>query len=97
MSHKITFEEEKIVGSIYADFSQASIRRLRGHGTTQIARILQPKNLAKLLYYEMESHGRTKYVNKDLQEKLRESKFNEKILLFLLLITSLWLLVLASI
>ena len=74
MSHKITLEEEKIVGSIYADFSQASIRRLRGHGTTQIARILQPKNLAKLLYYEMESHGRTKYVNKDLQEELNWAK-----------------------
>lgn len=97
MSHKITLEEEKEVGKLYAYRSQASIRKRRGHGTTQIARILQPKNLANLLYHEMQDHSLTKWANKHLQEKLRESKFNEKILLFWLLITSLWLLVLASI
>lgn len=74
MPKRITIEEEKEVGRLYAWFSQAEIREQTNHGTTQIARILQSKNLAWLLYHEIAEHGLTKYANKHLQKELSRLK-----------------------
>lgn len=89
MSHKITLEEEKKMASWYDRLSQNQIRKRSGHGWTQVNRSLKAKNIAWLLYHEMQDHSLTKYANKHLQEKLKESKFNEKILLFCILMLSL--------
>lgn len=71
MSNKITLEEEKKVGASYAYRSQEQIRKVMKHGRNQIIRILQPKNLAWLLYHETQLHELTKYANKHLQERLK--------------------------
>jgi len=43
---------------------------MSGHGWTQVNRTLQPKNIAWLLFHEVQLHDLTKYANKHLQERL---------------------------
>lgn len=71
MSHKITLEEEKEMAKSYAYRSQDSVRKRFGHGWTQVNRTLKAKNIAWLLYQEMQSHDLTKYANKYLQERIK--------------------------
>lgn len=75
MSNKITLEEEKKMASWYDRLSQDQIRKRSGHGWTQVNRTLKAKNIAWLLYHEMQDHSLTKYANKHLQEV---NKFQEK-------------------
>lgn len=71
MSHKITLEEEKKIASWYDRLSQDQIRKRSGHGWTQVNRALKAKNIAWLLYHEMQDHSLTKYANKHLQERIK--------------------------
>lgn len=70
MSKRITIEEEKEMAIWYPYFTQRQIKLMSGHGWTQVNRTLQPKNIAWLLFHEMQSHDLTKYANKHLQERL---------------------------
>lgn len=78
MSHKITPEEEKKIASWYDRLSQDQIRKRSGHGWTQVNRALKAKNIAWLLYHEMQDHSLTKYANKHLQEKLERLEHTVK-------------------
>jgi len=71
MSKKITIEEEKRIASWYGDelCSQEYISRNLHHGRNQVNRILRPKNIAYLLYDEMELHDVTKEENEHLNEQ----------------------------
>lgn len=93
MSNKITLEEEKKVGASYAYIPQEQIRKVMKHGRNQIIRILQPKNLAWLLYHETQLHELTKYANKHLQEKLEEKNMDKIVLLCLFFMISLSLVI----
>jgi len=77
MSKKITIEEEKRIASWYGDelCSQEYIRRNLHHGRNQVNRILRPKNIAYLLYDEMELHDVTSVysdIYKEENERLNE-------------------------
>ena len=74
MSKRITIEEEKEMASWYTYYTQRGVRDKTGHGWTQVNRTLQPKNIAWLLFHEMQSHDLTKYANKHLQKELSRVK-----------------------
>lgn len=93
MSDKITFEEEKKIASWYDRLSQDQIRKRSGHGWTQVNRTLKAKNIAWLLYHEMQDHSLTKYANKHLQEKLEEKNMDKIVLLCLFFMISLSLVI----
>jgi len=87
MSHKITLEEEKNTAIRYVYNSQEYVRKYTWHGKNQVNRILQPKNLAWLLFHEIKSHQMTKYANKHLQEQVKGGDRAFWIMAFLCLAT----------